>query len=87
METVLYWIAGVSTALFAVRLILLFVGVDGADTPDDPGMVGDVNDAASAADFKVFTILTLVVTLMIGSWASLLLLAWEWAPWYALSAG
>lgn len=77
METTLYILAGVSTAFFLLRLVLLLIGIDGADTPDDPGLIGDANDAASAADFKIFTLLTLIVTLMMGSWTSLLLLEWQ----------
>jgi hypothetical protein len=84
METVLYILAGVSTAFFVLRVILLFVGIDGSNGGDVPH---DIHDAAAAADFKIFTVLTVIVTLMIGSWSSLLLLGMAVAPWLALTGG
>lgn len=73
METVLYILAGVSTAFFVLRLVLMFLGVDGHDA-DVPS---DMHDAIAAADFKIFTVLTAIVTLMIGSWTALLLLSMD----------
>ncbi|MBX3460973.1 MAG: hypothetical protein KF696_13575 [Planctomycetes bacterium] len=88
METVLYVLAGVSTAFFVLRLILLFVGIDGGEgAADAPGLAGDLNDAGAAADFKIFTMMTAIVTLMIGSWSSLLMLGLEFSPWMALGGG
>lgn len=90
METVLYILAGVSTAFFILRLVLMFIGIeggDGADGVDAIDMPGDLHDAAAAADFKVFTLLTLVVTLMMGSWGSLLLLKFIEQPVLALGIG
>jgi hypothetical protein len=73
METVLYILAGVSTAFFLLRLVLMFIGVDGHDA-DVPS---DMHDAMAAADFKIFTVLTAIVTLMIGSWSALLIRSME----------
>jgi hypothetical protein len=87
METTLYILAGVSTAFFVIRLVLMMIGIDGSEGADAPGMAGDLNDAASAADFKIFTVLTLIVTLMMGSWISLLLLGWEFSPIVSLGSG
>lgn len=90
METVLYILAGVSTAFFVLRLVLMFVGIeggDGADGVDAIDMPGDLHDAAAAADFKIFTLLTLIVTLMMGSWSSILLLHWLQQPALALGIG
>lgn len=87
METVLYVLAGVSTAFFVLRLILLFVGIEGTDGADAGGLAGDLNDATAAADFKIFTMMTLIVTLMVGSWGSLLLLSMDLAPWISLGGG
>lgn len=87
METVLYVLAGVSTAFFVLRLILLFVGIEGTDGADAGGLAGDLNDATAAADFKIFTMMTLIVTLMVGSWGSLLMLSMDLAPWMALGGG
>jgi hypothetical protein len=70
LETVLYVLAGVTTAFFVLRLVLMFVGVDGShgDLPTE------ISDAVAASDFKIVTVLTVVVTLMVGSWLALLLL-------------
>jgi hypothetical protein len=70
LETVLYVLAGVTTAFFALRLVLMFIGLDGSHGD----MPSDLSDAAAAADFKIFTVLTVVVTVMVGSWLALLLL-------------
>lgn len=83
METVLYILAGVSTAFFVLRLVLMFVGIDGHDG-DVPT---DVHDAMAAADFKIFTLLTAIVTLMIGSWTSLLLLSMDLGQPLSLGLG
>lgn len=88
METVLYVLAGVSTAFFVLRLILMFVGVEGGDSADaGHGLAGDINDAAAAADFKIFTMLTLIVTLMVGSWSALLFRSMEFPDWLSLGLG
>jgi hypothetical protein len=68
--TILYIFAGVTTAFFVLRIILLFVGADFGDTD----MPSDLADAASAADFKIFTLLTAIVTVMVGSWLGLVLI-------------
>jgi membrane protein implicated in regulation of membrane protease activity len=83
MEAVLYILAIVSTVFFVIRLVLLFIGAgaEGADVPSD------IHDAAAAADFKVFTLLTAIVTLMVGSWVSLLLLSAEVQPVLSLVGG
>lgn len=85
MENALIVIGGVSTALFAVRLVMMFIGVDGHDgdamhTPESSS-VGDV------ADFKIFTLLTGIVTLMVGSWTTLLFMNLTWPIWLSLGAG
>ena len=95
METALYWIAGISTALFALRLVLMFIGLDGAEGADggsvldavDTGDAIAAHDAADAADFKVFTIMTFVVTFMVGGWVSLLFLELGLQNWLALVLG
>jgi membrane protein implicated in regulation of membrane protease activity len=87
METVLYILAGVSTAFFALRLILMFIGIDGADQADAMGVGDHIDDAVAAADFKVFTLLTGIVTLMVGSWSALLFLSLGWNEWVSLGAG
>ncbi len=87
METVLYVLAGVSTAFFVLRLVLMFVGINGADHADAGGFGDHLDDAAAAADFKIFTLLTGIVTLMIGSWTSLLLIGMEFNPWLSLGIG
>jgi membrane protein implicated in regulation of membrane protease activity len=70
LTTILYVLAGVTTFFFVIRLVLLFIGVDGhGDMPSE------LSDAASAADFKIFTLLTGIVTVMVGSWLSLLMLS------------
>ncbi|MCA8910290.1 MAG: hypothetical protein KDB82_01190 [Planctomycetes bacterium] len=104
METALYWIAGITTGLFVIRLVLMFIGLDGSGAADaadalhgadamdaldsgDPTDVLHAHDAADIADFKVFTILTAIVTLMVGSWMSLLFLSMSIAPWISLLGG
>lgn len=94
METVLYWIAGVSTALFMLRLVLMFMGLEGADDSaslldaTDSADVISAHDLADAADFKVFTLMTFIVTFMVGGWVSLLFIQLGFEPaWVAMSAG
>jgi hypothetical protein len=90
METVLWFIAGVSTALFVIRLVLMLIGIDGHDAADVAGSVDTLDSAhaaGDAADFKIFTLMTLLVTLMIGSWTVLLLNSYELAPWISLIGG
>lgn len=91
MEYTLYWIAGLSTALFGIRLVLMLFGVDGhADAADAVGAV-DTLDASHAAgdvaDFKVFSLMTLLVTLMLGSWAAIGMLESGLPGWIALLGG
>jgi hypothetical protein len=92
METALYIVAGVATALFMIRLVLMLIGIEGdgggemLDTLATPDAIS-AHDAADAADFKVFTLLTFIVTFMVGGWTSLLFLDLGWAPWMALSSG
>lgn len=112
METALYWIAGISTGLFVLRLVLMFIGLDGSDAADAAdalhgmdalhgldsasavdavdGNAADVlhaHDIDAVADFKVFTLLTAIVTLMVGSWSSLLLLSLNIAALVSLLGG
>ena len=98
MEAILYWIAGISTGLFVVRLVLMFIGLDGHDALDagdamhamDGGDAVDAlhaHDASDIADFKVVTLMTGIVTLMVGGWTSLLLLSLKMAPWISLVGG
>ncbi len=85
--TILYILAGVSTAFFVLRLILIFVGIEGADHADAGGIGAHLDDAGAAADFKIFTLLTGIVTLMIGSWTSLLFLSLDFSMWMSLVLG
>lgn len=93
METVLLWIAGISTAFFAIRLVLMFIGLDGADDSaalldaTDTADVISAHDALDAADFKIFTLMTFVVTLMVGGWASLLLISLGMNDWVSVGIG
>lgn len=95
METALYWIAGISTGLFIIRLVLMFIGMDGADGGDagelldavDTGDVISAHDAADAADFKIFSILTFIVTFMVGGWVALLLISLGINDWVSLGLG
>ncbi|MCA8916158.1 MAG: hypothetical protein KDB90_12170 [Planctomycetes bacterium] len=95
METVLYWIAGISTGLFAIRLVLLFIGLDGAGDAADAmhGLDGDagdaltLHDASDIADFKVFTLMTAIVTLMVGGWTALLMRSLQVSDWVSLVGG
>lgn len=95
MEHVLYWIAGLTTALFAIRLVLMLIGIDGhggdaADALHGVGAVDtldSVHAAADAADFKIFTLMTLLVTGMVGSWSSILGLELNLPSWVALAGG
>ena len=34
METALYWIAGITTGLFVIRLVLMVIGLDGSGAAD-----------------------------------------------------
>jgi len=93
METVLLWIAGISTAAFFVRLVLMFIGMDGAgeggsllDVADTSDVISAA-DAADAADFKIFTLMTFVVTFMVGGWVSLLFLSMGWHEAASLGLG
>lgn len=85
METALIIIGTVSTALFAVRLIMMFIGVDGHD--GDVMHAPESASAADVADFKIFTLLTGIVTLMVGSWTALLFDSLQWPIWISLGAG
>lgn len=93
METVLLWIAVLATAFFAIRLVLMFIGLDGADDSGalldavDTADVISAHDAMDAADFKVFTLMTFIVTLMVGGWAGLLFLSLGWNEWLSVAAG
>lgn len=95
MEIVLYWIAGVSTALFFIRLVLMFVGMDASDAGDagdlldatDSADVISAHDAADAADFKIFTLMTFIVTFMVGGWTALLFLSMDMNQWVSLGLG
>ncbi|MCC6464030.1 MAG: hypothetical protein IT463_01675 [Planctomycetes bacterium] len=95
MEHVLYWIAGIATALFAVRLVLMLIGFDhdAGDAADALHGVGamDTLDAAHAAadvaDFKIFTLMTLLVTGMVGSWSSILGLELGFPSWASVAGG
>jgi hypothetical protein len=87
VQTVLYFLAGISTAFFVLRLILMFVGIDGGDHADAGGIGDHIDDAAAAADFKIFTLLTGIVTLMIGSWTALLFLSMDMNEWLSLGLG
>jgi hypothetical protein len=83
MEIALIWIGGISTALFALRLVLMFVGADVSDAAEG-GLAHDIGDVA---DFKIFSLLTAVVTLMVGSWTALLLLSMDTPNWLSLVGG
>jgi hypothetical protein len=92
METALYFIAGISTALFFIRLVLMLVGFDGDGGGEMLGATAtpdaiSAHDMADAADFKIITLMTFIVTFMIGGWTSLLFLEMGWAAWMALSVG
>lgn len=93
METVLLWVAGISTGLFLIRLVLMFIGLDGADDSGalldatDTADVISAHDAADLADFKVFTLMTFIVTFMVGGWVSLAFLSMEMPSWLALLLG
>lgn len=91
MEYTLYWIGGITTALFMIRLVLMLIGVDGAaDAASATGAVDTLDAghmAADAADFKVFSLMTLLVTLMMGSWIAVGMLEAGLAPWIALVGG
>lgn len=91
MEYTLYWIGGITTALFAIRLVLMLIGVDGATDAADAGGAVDTLDAShmasDAADFKIFSLMTLLVTLMMGSWIALGILEADLPAWLALVGG
>ncbi|MBE7492785.1 MAG: hypothetical protein HS108_13665 [Planctomycetes bacterium] len=91
MEYTLYWIGGITTALFVIRLILMLVGFDGAADAADAGSAVDTLDAghmaADAADFKVFSLMTLLVTVMMGSWIALGFLELQLPAWVAIGGG
>lgn len=75
LVTALYWIAGVFTGLFALRLVLMLVGFDhDADAGNhvDVGHSMSAHDVQEAAQFKMFTLQTFIVTFMMGAWVSLL---------------
>ncbi len=94
METALYWIAGITTGLFVLRLVVMFMGLDGAgeaadalDGADGAHALDAAADAADVADFKIFTLLTAIVTLMVGSWTALLMIETGSPDWLALIVG
>lgn len=91
MEYTLYWIGGITTALFLIRLVLMLVGVDGAAEAADAAGAVDTLDAghlaSDAADFKVFSLMTVLVTLMMGSWIALGILEADLPGWLALVGG
>lgn len=89
MEAALYWIAGVSTALFFIRLVLMFIGIDGADAGDamDAGDAVGAADAADAADFKIFSLMTFIVTFMVGGWVGLLMISLGMNEWLSSGLG
>lgn len=93
MEYVLYWIAGVTTALFAIRLVLMMIGIDGHDSAGalDATHAVDTLDAGhmahDVADFKIFSLMTILVTLMVGSWTVLFLRGQDLPDWAALLGG
>lgn len=69
----LYWISGVFTGLFALRLVLMLVGFDHDSSFDaaDAGSALAVHDVQEAAQFKMLSIQTFIVTFMIGGWVAL----------------
>ncbi|MHC4841876.1 MAG: hypothetical protein ACYTDT_13140 [Planctomycetota bacterium] len=86
METVLWWIAGITTGFFALRVILMFIGIDGLGEAGDAADALDAVDAvdgidaieaahaaADASDFKLFSLLSVLSMLMFGSWTALLM--------------
>jgi len=96
MEYILYWIAGVTTALFAIRVILMLIGIGGMEGADaanalDAAHAVDTLDAGhmahDVADFKIVSLMTILVTLMVGSWTVLFLRGQELPDWAALLGG
>lgn len=84
--TVLYIIAGASTALFVVRLGLMLFGLGEHHDVDLAG--GHAHDLQDVADFKILTIQTVIVTMMAGGWMSLLLFdGLNWHPAKAVGLG
>ncbi|MEE9311497.1 MAG: hypothetical protein V3V10_03695 [Planctomycetota bacterium] len=87
METVLWWIAGITTGFFALRVALMFMGLDGLgdaadaadgldalDAVDSMDTLDAVHAAADGSDFKLFSLLSGLSMLMFGSWTSLMAL-------------
>jgi hypothetical protein len=84
--TILYIVAGSTTALFVVRLGLMMFGLGEHHDIDVAG--GHAHDLQDVADFKILTLQTVIVTLMAGGWISLLLLdGLKWHPAAAVGLG
>lgn len=100
METVLWWIAGITTGFFALRVALMFIGIDGlgeisdaADSLDALDAVDGIDAleaahaAVDASDFKMFSLLGILAMLMFGSWTTLLMLDYQYPNVVALGVG
>ena len=68
IETILWWVAWVTTGLFALKVILMFAGAH-VHTDIDIHSSADAHDMAD--DFQVISVLSVLTMLMMGSWCAL----------------
>ena len=86
---VLWWVAGISTGLFALKLIFMLVGADNdIDMDVDIDADGSFDAHGVGGDIELLSVTTILTFLMMGSWVTLTaLITFELSQTQSIGAG